>query len=354
MQGAIVSKRFPLNVPLALTVMFCLMLAALASPVQAQRAIEGASPHPAVPLPPGGYITRDEFVDFATIDFPTGPHVRNEDQPTISVEGAHLRQEYTIDGTEIAALRLYRTYLQHLEGQGYEIVFAGIGEELSERRSVDFLARGIFAAQPSTASEAGYILGRNADESQYVAVSFFIRQGSNRIMVNVVDVEELETLDLLAPEPQPEPEPQAEAQPEPEAVSEETTEAVQQTAEELESGLVADGRVVVDAILFAFDSDEVLPESARALETVAGLMQESPRLSLLVVGHTDGVGSFDYNLRLSLSRASAVVEWLASRHGIARDRLRPAGAGPMSPITTNRTETGRSLNRRVELVEVVD
>ncbi|MGY6534368.1 MAG: OmpA family protein [Pararhodobacter sp.] len=352
MPKAVVCQRFPSTVPLALTVLFSLMLALVAAPVQAQRAIEGASPHPAVPLPPGGYITRDEFVDFATIEFPTGPHARNQEQPVISVEGAHLRQEYTIDGTEIAALRLYRTYLQHLEGQGYEIVFAGIGQELSERRSVDFLARNIFAAQPSSSSEAGYILGRNADESQYVAVSFFVRQGNNRIMVNVVDVEELETLDLLAPEPQPEP--QSEAQPEPEAQSPQTTEAVQQTAEELESGLVADGRVVVDAILFAFDSDEVLPESARALETVAGLMQENTGLSLLVVGHTDAVGSFDYNLRLSLSRASAVVDWLATRHGIARDRLRPAGAGPMSPITTNRTEAGRSLNRRVELVEVVE
>ena len=55
-----------------------------------------------------------------------------------------------------------------------------------------------------------------------------------------------------------------------------------------------------------------------------------------------------------MERAEAVVEALVDDHAIARSRLRPAGAGMMSPVTTNRTEQGRAENRRVELVEVVD
>ena len=326
--------------PAALAVLLVALMGA--GPALAQRAIEGAVPHPSVPAPQGSYITRDEFVDFARIDFPAGPLVRNEDQPMLQVEGAHIRQEFTIDGQEVAPLRLYQGYLQYFEGEGFEIVFAGIGEELAERRSVDFLARGIFASTPSTGSEAVYILAQRPDGSEVVALSVFDRQGNRRIMVNVVEVQEMEALDLFAAAP-----------PEEEAVVEEVALPVQ-SGEDLETGLVADGRVVVNAILFAFDSDEILPESARALETVAGLMAERPGLRLLVVGHTDGVGSFDYNLRLSLARASAVVAWLGQRHGIAGDRLRPAGAGPMSPITTNRTEQGRALNRRVELVEIVE
>ena len=330
----------------ALALLLAALSLAVAGPAAAQRAIEGATPHPSVPAPQGSYITRDDFVDFAEIDFPTGPLVRGEDQPVLTVAGAHTRQEFTIDGTEIAPLRLYQSYLQYFEGEGFEILFSGIGEDLAQGRSVNFLTGSIFATQPGTASEAVYILAQRPDGSEVIALSVFDRQRARRIMVNVVDVQEMETLDLFGA-------PVAAEAPE-ETLEEEVAALPAQTGEELQTGLVSDGRVVVNAILFAFDSDEVLPDSARALETVAGLMTDNPGLRLLVVGHTDGVGSFDYNLRLSLDRASSVVSWLSERHGIAADRLRPAGAGPMSPITTNRTEQGRALNRRVELVEMID
>ena len=336
-------------------ILFCLALASTSlmtfsltsTPALAQRAIEGATAHPAVPLPPGGYITRDEFTDFAILDFPAGRLVRGEDQERLVVEGAHTRKEYTIDGLETASLRLYRTYLQHFENQGFEILFSGMGEELTDRRPLDFLTRSEIAAQPSGSSEPAYILARNAAEDQVIAFTIYERQRNRRMMVNVVDIEKLATLELMPVETAPEPEPEAVVEAEPEALP-------LQNAAELESGLVADGRVVVNAILFEVDRAEILPESAEALATVAALMQDRAGLSLLVVGHTDGVGSFDYNLRLSVERATAVVDWLRTRHGIAADRLRPAGAGPMSPITTNRTEEGRALNRRVELVEVID
>lgn len=83
-------------------------------------------------------------------------------------------------------------------------------------------------------------------------------------------------------------------------------------------------------------------------------MRDRPGLKLLVVGHTDSIGSYDYNLNLSYRRARSLAEWLTAEHGIPAERLRPAGAGMMSPATSNRTEAGRKLNRRVELVEIVE
>jgi OOP family OmpA-OmpF porin len=320
-------------------------LVTLTDPAEARRPIEGASAHPLVPLPPGGYITLDEFTDFAEIAFPSAPREGREQTEFLEVEGAHTRMEYTIEGTETANLRIYRSYLDYFEREGFEIVFSGIGEELSGRNGLTFILNTIFSATGAGSSDAvGYILARDAAEETVIALSIFVRQRNSRIMVNLVDVEPMENLDLFASPAQPEPAPEPESARVP----------VVQQADELEEGLLADGRVVVDAILFAFDSDEILPESADALDVVGGLMRDRPELNLLVVGHTDGVGGFDYNLRLSLDRASAVVSWLRREHGIDRERLRPAGAGPMSPITTNRTEDGRALNRRVELVEVID
>jgi hypothetical protein len=66
-----------------------------------------------------------------------------------------------------------------------------------------------------------------------------------------------------------------------------------------------------------------------------------------VEGHTDSVGSADYNKKLSEQRAGSVVKWLTG-HGVAADRLTSVGVGKDKPIVANDTETNRALNRRVE------
>lgn len=324
----------------------------LSNVAQARTAVEGAVPHPMVPLPADGYITRDDFTDFVEIELPASAgDSRNGFEEVVPVAGAYRQIEYTLGGLELSLLRVYRSYLQHFESAGFEIIFNGIGEELSIRDGFSFISHesGFLSRTPSTAGDSNaYILVRSPDEQTVLAVSFFSRQNARRLLINAVELEEMELLDLFAPEPEPE------AAREPEAEEEPPVELVQQDTAELETGLLQDGRVIVNAILFAFDRAEILPESAQALETVADLMRTRAELKLLVVGHTDGVGSFDYNLRLSVERAQAVVAWLGGRGGIDAGRLRAAGAGPMSPVTTNRTESGRAQNRRVELVEIIE
>lgn len=95
--------------------------------------------------------------------------------------------------------------------------------------------------------------------------------------------------------------------------------------------LISEGRVAIQDILFGFDSDAILPESSESLATIADLLRDRPELKLLEVGHTDDVGDFDYNRRLSMSRAQAVARYLSERHGIAANRLSAAGAGMMAP-----------------------
>lgn len=318
----------------------------VSQPALAQPAIEDATPHPMVPLPADGYITLEEFTDFAALEFPAAPGDRRSGfDETLAVEGAYRKMEYTVDGLELSLLRMYRGYLQHFESGGFEVIFSGIGDELSGREGYSFITyeSGFLSRTPSTASDSNaYILARSPDAETVIALSFFSRQNARRMVINAVEIEDMAPLDLFAPEAEPE----GETQPD--------VALIQQDIEELASGLVADGRVIVNAILFEFDRADILPESAEALQTVAELLRGRAELKLLVVGHTDGVGSFDYNLRLSVDRAQAVVAWLRDRHGIEGNRLRAAGAGPMSPVTTNRTEAGRAENRRVELVEVID
>ncbi|MCC5809635.1 MAG: OmpA family protein [Ectothiorhodospiraceae bacterium] len=83
---------------------------------------------------------------------------------------------------------------------------------------------------------------------------------------------------------------------------------------------------------------------------MAQLLEMNPGIEVLVVGHTDNQGSFDYNADLSLRRAVAVRQALASDYGIATDRMTAKGASFMAPVASNASEEGRELNRRVELV----
>jgi outer membrane protein OmpA-like peptidoglycan-associated protein len=122
------------------------------------------------------------------------------------------------------------------------------------------------------------------------------------------------------------------------------------SAAEMQKSISSSGKVAIYGILFDFNKADIKPESASTLTEMASLLKVEPNLKVLVVGHTDNVGTFEFNEDLSKRRAKAVVTELASKYGIDAARLTPLGAAFMAPVTTNNTEEGRALNRRVELV----
>lgn len=84
------------------------------------------------------------------------------------------------------------------------------------------------------------------------------------------------------------------------------------------------------------------------LDSVAQVLYKFVDTRLQVVGHTDSTGARDYNYNLSNRRATSVSNYLASR-GVDQGRLINQGMGPDQPIASNDTESGRAMNRRVEL-----
>jgi outer membrane protein OmpA-like peptidoglycan-associated protein len=111
------------------------------------------------------------------------------------------------------------------------------------------------------------------------------------------------------------------------------------------------GRIALYGIYFDTNKTDLKPESEPTLQEMAKLLKAQPTLKLLVVGHTDNVGTFASNIDLSQRRAQAVVNALVSKHGVAKDRLTPVGDSFSAPVASNKTEEGRARNRRVELVE---
>lgn len=89
----------------------------------------------------------------------------------------------------------------------------------------------------------------------------------------------------------------------------------------------------------------ILPESYPALDSVVMLMLAYPTVNALVEGHTDNVGDPDDNLLLSQQRAEAVMKYLTDKK-VDAARLTAQGFGETQPISTNKTDEGRALNRR--------
>ena len=113
---------------------------------------------------------------------------------------------------------------------------------------------------------------------------------------------------------------------------------------------VGEGLVVTfeSGLLFSFDSDQLRAEARTNLDNLASSLSNFGDSNLLLVGHTDSVGTTSYNQALSERRARAVAVYLVSR-GVASTRIQTAGRGETEPISSNDTEAGRQENRRVEV-----
>jgi len=106
-------------------------------------------------------------------------------------------------------------------------------------------------------------------------------------------------------------------------------------------------KIILKNIFFDFDKATLRKESAAELDRLVKMLRDVPTLTIEISGHTDNVGSDEYNTKLSKDRAKAVVDYLIVQ-GIEESRLTYAGYGESQPIAGNDTVGGRQENRRTE------
>ena len=119
----------------------------------------------------------------------------------------------------------------------------------------------------------------------------------------------------------------------------------------IQEAIDADGKAVLYGILFDVGKSDIKPESAEALKNITDYLNAIPSVKIIVAGHTDNTGTFEGNMNLSKARAESIKNYLASNSNIAASRVIAQGVGQCCPVTTNATEEGRKLNRRVEIVK---
>lgn len=114
-------------------------------------------------------------------------------------------------------------------------------------------------------------------------------------------------------------------------------------------GCEVEAVIELDGVHFDFDKATLKPEAMVVLNEAAALLAKHDRVVVQVGGHTDSMGSEEYNQGLSERRAKAVQDYLVEK-GVKASRMSAMGFGESMPVASNDTEAGRAENRRVELV----
>jgi outer membrane protein OmpA-like peptidoglycan-associated protein len=318
-----------------------LLLSALATNALAQQDSPGTADHPVVSRYAGSFIDGQDVLDFAGYILPVGPAVKNADgrrvpSEKITLEGKVTRTLYR-GPKERSTLEIQRNYKSALESAGFEILFACGAAECGklfhwifykdmEQRIRTTKTSGSAFDMPQ---DLRYIAAKGVagDRTIHVSVLTAIDGGFSKLSkqpVTLLEVIESEAMD---------------------------TGMVTIDAEAMGKGIDATGHIAIYGVYFDTNSAEIKAESSSTLAEIAKLLTDRPSLKLLVVGHTDNQGDYDYNMGLSGRRAEAVARALIGEYGIDSSRLRSAGVGFLAPIASNDTADGRKKNRRVELVK---
>jgi outer membrane protein OmpA-like peptidoglycan-associated protein len=311
----------------SLAVLFTTLIAAQAVAAD----MKGSADHPLVARYEGARIIDYKVSQFDEFTGALGPASRENGEwrieDEIELEGKVTRIFYKAPKGR-SSLEVYRNYEQHFADAGFEVLFAckknkcGPGfHEIGKRvwRSDIFI---------SDMASPRYIAVKLARPAGDVLAFVFIAEHTLMNSWKGTYVS-LEVVDLVAME----------------------AKMLTLKAEELDKGLRAEGHIAVPGIFFDSNKDALKANSKVALDELGKLLTARKDLKIHVVGHTDAVGAFDYNLDLSRRRAASVVAALVGDYGIAPARLTANGVGSLAPVASNQSDKGRAENRRVELVE---
>jgi len=285
--------------------------------------IKGSSDYPNIGRFKGSEIKLYNVENYGQTVFATGPVKKAGDaeKTSLTVEGKITRIFYRIP-KGVSALEVFRNFETKIKDANFETIFSGGPDQINDynfkyKHPVDIVREARLGYDIYYLSAVKTVEGRKT----YLSVLASTHSGGDGIRVGLIVAEtkamEMQMLD----------------------------------AEKMRLDLTETGRVALYGIYFDHNSVKLKPESKPTLDEIAKLLTNHPDLRIIVVGHTDYIGGFDYNIDLSKRRAKTVLDALVEVHGIHGTRLKSDGVGYLAPVATNLTDAGRALNRRVELVQ---
>ena len=289
----------------------------------------------------GSEIIRYEKIAYNSFIVPLGRMTKfdfgtkaAEYEKSETLEGAVTRVSYKLADPERSSLEIFRNYEGELKNSNWEIVWQANGKaQFGNSYAHTYESLKDFNQLFTYNDSEGHLLvAKNA--SKNITAVLFVTKFENGLSQGLVKKNEpIIQLDIVE-------------------TKQMEKKMVVVSSSEMAKSIGETGRVTLYGILFDSNSATVKSESQPTFEQISLLLKQSPALKLLVVGHTDNLGGYDFNSSLSERRAGAVVEMLSKQYGFERSRLKPVGVSYAAPVASNESEDGRAKNRRVELVEL--
>ena len=306
-----------------LGIAFLVALLSTFSPAQALK----------IELPGDAQLTWEEDREADTYFLPTGP-VADGIVPVQELEGRIIRQAWRIEGEGLSTLALVTSIREQLQARGYELLLDCTTEECGgfdflfgtdvlpgPDMFVDLFDFRFLAARNARSKRAEYMTAMvsKAAQTGYVQL-VFVGAGSASVVVGAVAATSMvEVSDGLV-------------------------------SGDLMDALVGQGHTILPDLVFAPGSARLAEGSYASLALLAAFLKADADRRVVLVGHTDAVGSLEDNVKLSRERAASVMDRLVAGHGVTEGQLSSNGMGYLSPVASNATSEGRNANRRVEAV----
>lgn len=280
--------------------------------------VKGSSDYPDIGRLEGSTLRKYSQTDFDEYRIFTAPiEARKDRENYVTLEGRITRIAYFAPNG-VSVLEAQRNYENRLKESGFDIVFTCKSQECGGTNLTHSVEQYI-GLDPFNMRYA--VAEKSTPQSETHVVVATSTDGSKIVKTQVIVIESASMGNKMT------------------------------DASTMKKAIVDSGSIALYGIYFDFGKSTLKPESMPTLQEIAKLLQDDTSLQLIVVGHTDNIGGYDYNMNLSRERAKSVERELVNRYGIDPKRLRSDGVGFLAPVASNRTEQGRALNRRVQLVE---
>lgn len=306
-------------------VMAAALFMLLANPVAAQNLV-----------PAGAMLTASEGPIADSVTLPRAPYTAGTTPQSIT--GTVTRRAFRLPGRSDTPVQIAAPIEQALRDDGFEIVFSCSETDCG---GFDFRFQLSLLPAPAMFVDLGdfrYVLARREGKAGERFVSLLASRAGDTGTLHITEVAPLRA-DAMPPRAE-------------DSESEPVASPLPVTAEPF--GMIAaleqSGHVVLSDIDFPSGAADLPPGAYASLRLIADWLADAGEARVVLVGHTDAIGSLEANTELSRRRAASVARAITDLAPQAGPRISSAGAGYLSPIASNLTEEGRALNRRVEIV----
>lgn len=288
---------------------------------------------------PNSSVVRDETDPQGRVRLPEAPY--SPGTAPASAEGEVHRRILRVPGESRTPLQLIEGLRTVLRDDGFEEIFACANAACG---GFDFRFQLDIIGEPDMHVDLGnyvYVLMRSPVSGiRPHSVALLASRTQTSGFVHITTVSPVAPAADLQPQAEPGPAPTSQ-------ISPPVTPAV---AADPIATLLRDGHLVLGDLVFPTGSSELDVGPYASLDILAAWLSDNPAARIVLVGHTDSVGSLAANTALSQKRAASVSRYLVTQLGADPTQIQSDGAGFLAPVASNLTSDGQTLNRRVEVV----